>query len=249
VQDDELSAEEVRRSLSLLLTEQLTPDLVDAGNGMLTADNLDRLRAWNRIRADAGWAAPAWPSRFGGLAAGIDGQMASLEVMSRTGAPGPVNSIGVANIAPAIMQYGSAEQQARFLRPLLRGDEIWSQGMSEPDAGSDLASLRTSAALGGDSFVVNGQKTWNSLGQFADWCQLYVRTDPSSSKHRGISCLLVDLRQEGIDVRPIRSITGSSSFSELFASARQGSIAGGTTEINLNIVAEHGLGLPREPSV
>ncbi len=206
----------LRTDLSAWLNDHLTPELVDAGDGMPTADTLEPLRGWNRILADAEWAAPAWPSEFGGRDAGIDEQMAYLEVMSRAGAPGPINAIGVANIAPAIMQYGSDEQKDLFLRPLLRGDEIWSQGMSEPDAGSDLASLRTAARLDGDAFVINGQKTWNSLGQFADWCQLYVRTDPSSSKHRGISCLLVDLRSPGIEVRPIRSITGSSSFSELF---------------------------------
>jgi len=216
VPEDERSADALRESLAAWLAEHLTSELADAGSGMATAENLEVLRGWNGVLADAGWAAPAWPREFGGLAAGIDEQMAYLEVMSRTGAPGPINSIGVANIAPAIMQYGSDDQKDRFLRPLLRGDEIWSQGMSEPDAGSDLASLRTSAVLDGDAFVINGQKTWNSLGQFADWCQLYVRTDPSSSRHRGISCLLVDLRTEGIEVQPIRSITGSSSFSELF---------------------------------
>ena len=114
--------------------------------------------------ADAGWAAPAWPVEHGGRGAGIDEQLAYLEEMSAAWAPGPVNVIGVSNIAPAIMAYGTDEQQERFLRPMLRGDEIWSQGMSEPDAGSDLASLRTRAVADGDEFVVNGQKTWNSLG-------------------------------------------------------------------------------------
>ncbi len=203
--DDGMAGEALRRSLSRWLAAHLTPELTEAGHGMPTTENLEVLRDWNRTLADAGWAAPAWPRAFGGLAAGIDEQVAYLEVMSEAGAPGPVNSIGVANIAPAIMQYGTEEQQRRFLRPLLRGDDIWSQGMSEPDAGSDLASLRTSAVLDGDAFVVNGQKTWNSLGQFADWCQLYVRIDPTSSKHGGISCLLVDLRLPGIEVRPIRS--------------------------------------------
>jgi hypothetical protein len=118
---------------------------------------------------------------------------------------------------PAIMAFGTDEQQARFLRPMLRGDTIWSQGMSEPDSGSDLASLRTRAEPDGAGFVVNGQKTWNSLGHLADWCQLYVRTDPAAPR-RGISCLLVDLRSPGIEVRPLRSMTGEVSFSELFFS-------------------------------
>ena len=124
--------------------------------------------------------------------------------------------IGVSNIAPAIMRYGTPEQQARFLAPMLRGDEIWSQGMSEPDAGSDLASLRTAAVEDGDDFVINGQKTWNSLGHLADWCQLYVRTDPAAKKHAGITCLLVDLRTPGIEARPLTTMTGGQTFAELF---------------------------------
>jgi len=99
---------------------------------------------------------------------------------------------------------------------MLRGDEIWSQGMSEPDAGSDLGSLRTAAVIDGDEFVINGQKTWNSLGHHADWCQLYVRTDPDAPKHGGISCLLVDMRTPGIEVRPLRTMTGEVLFSEIF---------------------------------
>ncbi|MDQ6696981.1 MAG: acyl-CoA dehydrogenase family protein [Actinomycetota bacterium] len=217
IRDDD-PGEELRTELRSWLGPRLTPQLVAAGHGMPTEASMALLRTWNRELADAGWAAPAWPSDYGGRDAGIDEQLAYFEVMSETGAPGPVNSIGVANIAPAIMQYGTAEQRDRFLRPLLRGDEIWSQGMSEPDAGSDLASLRTTAVLDGDHFTINGQKTWNSLGHYADWCQLYVRTDPGSTKHRGISCLLVDLGSDGIEERPIRTITGESSFSELFFS-------------------------------
>jgi alkylation response protein AidB-like acyl-CoA dehydrogenase len=143
-------------------------------------------------------------------------QLAYHEVMAAAGAPGPVNVIGVANIAPAILEAGTQQQKDRFLTPMLRGDEIWCQGMSEPDAGSDLASLRTTAVLDGDSFVVNGQKTWNSLGHHADWCQLYVRTDSSVPKHAGISCLLVDMRSSGIEARPLRTMTGDAMFSELF---------------------------------
>ena len=143
-------------------------------------------------------------------------QLVYHEEMSRAGAPGPINTIGVSNIAPAIMAMGSEKQKERFLRPMLRGDEIWSQGMSEPDAGSDLASLRTSARLDGENFVVNGQKTWNSMGNYADWCQLYVRTDPAAPKHKGISCLLVDMKTPGITVRPLRTMAGDYLFSELF---------------------------------
>ena len=206
-----------RAELRDWLAGALSPDVVAAGRrGVDGAGDLEVLREWNLILADAGWAAPAWPIRFGGRDAGIDEQLAYFEEMGAAGAPGPVNVIGVSNIAPAIMSYGTEAQQERFLAPMLRGEEIWSQGMSEPDAGSDLASLRTSAVPDGDGFVINGQKTWNSLGHLADWCQLYVRTDPSVPKHKGISCFLVDLRTPGIDVRPLRTITGDEMFAELF---------------------------------
>jgi hypothetical protein len=209
--------DEIRHALSSWLRDNLTPEVVAAGRaGLLNARTIEILRSWNRTLADAGWAAISWPIEFGGRSATIDEQLAFHEVMVEVDAPGPVNSIGVANIAPAIMSIGTQEQKDRYLAPMLRGDEIWCQGMSEPDAGSDLASLKTSAVADGDGFVVNGQKTWNSLGEFADWCQLYVRTDSSVPKHKGISCLLVDMRSPGIEVRPMRSMVGETVFSEIF---------------------------------
>ena len=201
------------------LAENLTPAVIEAGQaGMDVGDNFEILRRWNQTLADAGWAAVAWPRVFGGREAGIAEQLAFFEEMSAAQAPGVINVIGVSNIAPALMAVGTEEQRARFLAPMLRGDEIWSQGMSEPDAGSDLASLRTTARLEADTFVVNGQKTWNSLGRHADWCQLYVRTDPDVPKHKGISCLLVDMTTPGVEVRPLRTMAGELTFSELFFS-------------------------------
>jgi alkylation response protein AidB-like acyl-CoA dehydrogenase len=205
-----------RNELREWLAAHITPEVVEAGRWPVTDETLEVMRAWNRELADAGWAAPAWPVEHGGRDAGLDEQVAYLEEIDAAQAPGPINVIGVSNIAPAIMAFGTPDQQERFLRPMLRGDEIWSQGMSEPDTGSDLASLRTRAEPAGDGFIVNGQKTWNSLGHLADWCQLYVRTDPDVPKHRGISCLLVDLRTPGVEVRPLRTMTGEVSFSELF---------------------------------
>ena len=207
----------VARSLTEWLGVNLTPEVVAAGRaGPVTPVTLEILRRWNRTLADAGWAAISWPAEYGGRDASLADQLALHEVMVRFHAPGPVNVIGVANIAPAIMAVGRAEQKERYLAPMLRGDEIWCQGMSEPDAGSDLASLRTAAVACDGGFVVNGQKTWNSLGQYADWCQLYVRTDPSAPKHRGISCLLVDMRSPGVEARPLRTMSGDATFSELF---------------------------------
>jgi alkylation response protein AidB-like acyl-CoA dehydrogenase len=208
-----------RRALTEWLNANLTPEVVDAGReGLEGPEALEVLRSWNRILADAGWAAVAWPTEYGGRDATVEEQLAYLEVMADAGAPGPVNVIGVANIAPAILEFGTEDQKDRFIGPLLRGDEIWCQGMSEPDAGSDLGSLRTAATIDGDEFVVNGQKTWNSLGHLADWCQLYVRTDPSAAKHGGLSCLLVDMKSPGLEVRPLRTMTGEVMFSELFFS-------------------------------
>ncbi len=209
--------DELRAALSKWLDENLTPEIVDAGRGGLHGrGDVEVLRAWNQRLADAGWAAISWPSEYGGHDASVAEQLAYTEVMVAADVPGPINVIGVANIAPAIMAFGRPDQTDRFLRPMLRGDEIWCQGMSEPDAGSDLASLRTSATVVDDGFVVNGQKTWNSLGEHADWCQLYVRTDPEAPKHKGISCLLVDMRTPGVEVRPLRTMTGESPFAELF---------------------------------
>ena len=202
-------AAELRATLRAWLDANLT-DEVRPGV------DFEVLRDWNRRLFDAGYAAVAWPARFGGRDAGLLEQLAYHEEMVRAGAPGPVNAIGVANIAPAIMALGTTAQQERHLRPLLRGDDIWSQGMSEPDAGSDLASLRTRAERDGDHFVVNGQKTWNSLGHRADWCQLYVRTDPDAPRHQGITCLLLDMRTPGVHAEPIKTMAGDADFSEVF---------------------------------
>src|SRR2546430_8556746 len=143
-------------------------------------------------------------------------QVVYAEEMHRAGAPGTVNIIGLSNIAPAIMEHGTEEQKRRFLPRMLRGDDIWCQGFSEPDAGSDLASLSTSAVRDGDRYVVKGQKVWTTLGQLANWCELLVRTDPSVPRHRGISCLLVDMTLPGVEVRPLVTITGERDFNEIF---------------------------------
>jgi alkylation response protein AidB-like acyl-CoA dehydrogenase len=210
-------AEAFRAELRAWLDANLEPDLPSASEVLEPGSpSLERLRAWNRKLADAGYAAMSWPVEYGGRGAGLLEQLVFVEEMDRAQAPTTVNLIGMPNIAPAIMQWGTDEQKARFLPRMMRGDDIWCQGMSEPDAGSDLASLSTRAVLDGDTFVVDGQKTWNTLGHIAGWCQLYVRTDPAAPKHKGISCLLVDMSTPGIEVRPLRTITGELGFSELF---------------------------------
>jgi alkylation response protein AidB-like acyl-CoA dehydrogenase len=178
--------------------------------------DLSKHREWNSRLADAGYAAISWPAEYGGRGAGVMEQVVFAEEMHRTGAPHTVNLIGLSNVAPAIMTYGTEEQKMQLLPAMRRGDDIWCQGFSEPDAGSDLAGLKASAVRDGDDFVVNGQKTWNTLGHLANWCELLVRTDPSAPKHKGISCLLVDMTLPGVEVRPITTIAGDSEFNEIF---------------------------------
>ncbi len=177
---------------------------------------LARMREWNNLMADAGWTGIDWPVEHGGRGLGLAHQVVLAEELDRAGAPNLLNPIGLANIAPSIMAFGTEEQTGRFLRPMLRGDEIWCQGFSEPDAGSDLASLATRGRRDEDGWVISGQKVWNTYGQLADWCELLVRTDPAASKHQGITCFLVDMRTPGIEVRPLRTATGDEDFCELF---------------------------------
>lgn len=174
------------------------------------------MREWNARLADAGFAAITWPQPYGGRDASLLEQVVLAEELARADAPGSINVVGISNIAPAILEFGTEDQKRRFLPRMRRGDDIWCQGFSEPDAGSDLAALRTTAVRDGDDFVVNGQKVWTTLGQVANWCELLVRTDPNAPKHKGISCLLVDLTLPGIEVRPLVTITGEPEFNELF---------------------------------
>ena len=212
-----MEAEQFREELRSWLTTNLTDDVVLAGlHPGADATAFERLRRWNATMADSGWAAVAWPPEYGGRGASVIEQLVYAEETTRARVPNPLNIIGLNNIAPAIMQYGTDEQRLRLLPRMLRADDIWCQGMSEPDSGSDLASLRTRAVRDGEHYVVNGQKIWTSLGHRADWCQLYVRTNPDVPKHQGISCLLVDMTLPGIDVRPLVTLNGDEDFAEVF---------------------------------
>ncbi len=199
-----------RREVRQWLLDNLDEELRGQSNrGALTVGQLDALRRWNRKLADAGYAAISWPAEYGGRAAGVMEQVVLAEEMHRADAPAALNPIGLANIAPSIMTWGTEEQKRTLLPRMQRGDDIWCQGFSEPDAGSDLASLRCRAVLDGDDFIVNGQKVWNTLGHFADYCELLVRTDPAAPKHQGITCLLVDMHLSGITVKPLTTLTGA----------------------------------------
>ncbi|MGZ8764253.1 MAG: acyl-CoA dehydrogenase family protein [Acidimicrobiia bacterium] len=217
-------AEAFRHEFRAWLDEELTDEFRGEGGGFsmdMPPERLEQLRRWNRRLADARYAAIAWPEQYGGRGAGTMEQVVFAEEMHRAGAPGTLNPLGLSNIAPAIIEHGTEDQKRTLLPRMLRGDDIWCQGFSEPDAGSDLASLKMTAVIapdgrGGDDFVVNGQKTWNTLGHLANWCELLVRTDPDAPKHKGISCLLVDMTLAGIEVRPLITITGEKEFNEIF---------------------------------
>jgi alkylation response protein AidB-like acyl-CoA dehydrogenase len=206
-----------RHEVRQWLQDNLDDDLRGLGSrGAPSSEDLDALRKWNRKLADAGYAAISWPVEYGGRGAGVMEQVVLAEEMHRARAPAALNPIGLANIAPSIMTWGNEEQKRTLLPRMLRGDDIWCQGFSEPDAGSDLASLRTRAVEDGDDFVVNGQKVWNTLGHFADYCELLVRTDPDAPRHQGITCLLVDMHLPGITARPLTTLTGEDEFAEIF---------------------------------
>ncbi|MEU6660557.1 acyl-CoA dehydrogenase [Streptomyces sp. NPDC046821] len=172
---------------------------------------------WQRRLYDAGYAGLHWPVDAGGQGATPTQHLIFLEETEKAGAPYVgANFVGLLHAGPTIAAEGTAEQRARWLPPVLRGDEVWCQGFSEPDAGSDLAALRTRAVRDGDHYVVSGSKIWTSHAEVADWCELLVRTDPSAPKHRGISWLAMPMDSPGITVRPLRTLAGSAEFAEMF---------------------------------
>ncbi|MER5852656.1 acyl-CoA dehydrogenase [Streptomyces sp. NPDC002012] len=173
--------------------------------------------AWQRMLYDAGYAGLHWPVDAGGQGATPTQHLIFLEETEKAGAPYVgANFVGLLHAGPTIAAEGTAEQRARWLPPVLRGDEVWCQGFSEPDAGSDLASLRTRAVRDGDHYVVSGQKIWTSHAEVADWCELLVRTDPTAPRHRGISWLAMRMDAPGVTVRPLRTLAGSTEFAEMF---------------------------------
>ena len=173
-------------------------------------------KAWHRKMYDAGYVGMLWPKDYGGRGATPMQQAIVQDEMARASAPPPINGLGIGFIGPTIIVHGTEEQKKRYLQKMLTAEEIWCQLYSEPNAGSDLAGLKTRAEDAGDHFVVNGQKIWTSSGPIADWGILLARTDSKVAKHKGISCFLFNMRQPGVEVRPLKQITGSSLFSEVF---------------------------------
>ena len=177
---------------------------------------LEERRVWHRRLYEGGYLGMGWPKAYGGGDARPMEQAIVADELARASAPAPTNGLGLGIVGPTIVVHGTDAQKTRYLRKILAAEELWCQLYSEPNAGSDLAALRTRAEDKGDHFIVNGQKTWTSAGSIADWGLLLARTDPAVAKHKGITCLLINMRQPGIEVRPLKQITGSSEFSEVF---------------------------------
>src|SRR4051794_30798650 len=173
-------------------------------------------RDWQRTLYDAGWAAPAWPAEYGGRGASLTEAAIYFEEVGRGRAPLAANALRLLLGGPTLMVWGTPEQKERYLPPILTGEEIWCQGFSEPDAGSDLASLKTRAVKDGDDWVITGQKVWTSGAQYSKWCMLVARTDFDAPKHKGLTYFLMDMDQPGVQVVPLRQITGEPEFNELF---------------------------------
>ena len=191
------------------------------GGSTSSEDNdayIEYLHDWQRKLYDGGWAGISWPKEYGGRGATLMEQSIFQAELARVGAPQLIGTIGLSLVGPTIIAMGTEEQKARYLSKILSGEEIWCQGFSEPNAGSDLAALGMKAARDGEDFRINGQKIWTSFAQMADWCLLLVRTDSEAPKHRGITCLLADMHSEGVSVRPLRQMSGDSGFNEVFFS-------------------------------
>ena len=192
------------------------PSESDSGGRESDPDYWNGLRIWQQELFAGGWAGVSWPKEYGGRGATPIEESIYFGELAAAKAPERVGVIGEGLVGPTIIAAGTEEQKAQFLPRILDGSHIWCQGFSEPNSGSDVASLATKAVLDGDHYVVNGQKIWTSFAQVADWCLLLVRTDFEAPKHKGISCLLVDMKSEGVTVRPLRQMSGDSGFNEVF---------------------------------
>jgi alkylation response protein AidB-like acyl-CoA dehydrogenase len=207
-----------RREVRAWLGAHVPADLRGRGFASTRADRhvVDRLREWQRTLHKAGYVGIDWPREYGGRGASVMEQVILYEEMSRAEAPQPVNRGGLSMLGPTLMQHGTPAQRERHLGKILTAEEIWCQGFSEPNAGSDLANLQTRAVRDGDHYVLDGQKVWTSMAHVADWGFFLARTDPAAPKHKGISFVLIDMKSPGITLRPLRQITGEAEFNEVF---------------------------------
>ncbi len=181
-----------------------------------TREGFEEHRGWEKKLHAGGWAMVPWPVEYGGRGANLLEWLIFEEEYYRAGAPGRVNQNGIFLLGPTIMEYGSAEQKARYLSKMASSEEVWAQGWSEPNAGSDMAAIQATAVRHGDHYAINGQKTWASRGAYADWLFGLFRTDPNSERHRGLTFILVPLDAPGVSVRPIAQLDGEAGFAEVF---------------------------------
>jgi alkylation response protein AidB-like acyl-CoA dehydrogenase len=208
--------ERFRQRVQQFLRDNLPSGWGKGGGRPPGMSQIDFLKDWQRRLNDNGLLGMAWPKEYSGQGASQVEMAIFNEEVARFRAPGPLNVLGMSMAGPTIITHGTDDQKRRYLPKILNCEEIWCQGFSEPNAGSDLASLKTRAELKGDEFIINGQKVWTTLGHIADMCMLLVRTDPDAPKHRGLSYLLVEMRSPGITVKPLRQMTGESEFNEMF---------------------------------
>jgi alkylation response protein AidB-like acyl-CoA dehydrogenase len=207
--------EAFRAELRSWLTEHIT-DAFREQRTMTFQEKVALRRAWQKTLFESGWIGIDWPQEYGGRGANLMQESIYNEEMARAQAPLVANVIGLNMVGPTLLAVGTPQQKARYLPNILSAEEIWCQGFSEPNAGSDVASLQTRAVSEGDHFVVNGQKVWTSYGTVADFCILLVRTDFEAPKHKGLSYLIVDMHSPGVSTRPLVQMTGEAEFAELF---------------------------------
>jgi acyl-CoA dehydrogenase len=212
---DEAFAREIREWLEENLSGKFA-ELKGLGGPGREHEAFEERLEWDRHLAAAGWTCLGWPKEYGGREATLSQQIIFHQEYARANAPARVSHIGEELLGPTLIAFGTEEQKQRFLPGIKTVTELWCQGYSEPGAGSDLANVSTTARLDGDQWVVNGQKVWTSLAHLADWCFVVARTEPGSSRHKGLSYLLVPMNQEGVEVRPIIQLTGTSEFNEVF---------------------------------
>jgi alkylation response protein AidB-like acyl-CoA dehydrogenase len=208
-----------RREVRDWLEGNLTGEFADArglGGPGSEHEGYEVRHAWEQRLADGGWTCIGWPKVHGGRGATVTQQVVFHEEYARSRAPARVGIFGEGLLGPTVIAFGTEEQQRRFLPPIVRAEELWCQGYSEPNAGSDLANVQTRAERDGDEWVITGQKVWTSLAHWADWIFVLCRTDRDAPRHKGISYLLCPMRQDGIEVRPIEQVTGTSEFNEVF---------------------------------
>ncbi len=217
--EKQLAAEEFRSQVRQWIEQNFPVSLKGKGNAFAAIEEGAALspeaQQWQVAMGEKGWGVPTWPAEYGGASLNRQQALVIEEELARVGAYNPIGGMGVMMLGPTLLEFASEKQKRRHVPPICRGEIRWCQGFSEPGAGSDLAALKTRAEDCGDHFLVNGQKTWTSGGQWSDWCFALVRTD-TSRKHEGISFLLIDMRSPGVEVRPIQLISGASPFCETF---------------------------------